>query len=155
MSAYHTYGSTSLGWHILGPQHKNMAQHLQHVTIMISRYQIYGWKFLMFQFPTDTIAKSMHEKKQIQSHTLHQITLTLTNFTNYAQERWEAGPPTTSAEHPQAKKTSKEHRSYITTTSHYSQKRKKLSTQSKEHREKRQATLKQPKNHKYYVTTIH
>ena len=33
MSAYHTYGSTSLGLHTSGPQHKNMAQHLQHVTV--------------------------------------------------------------------------------------------------------------------------
>ena len=80
MSAYHTYGSTSLGLHTSGPQHKNMAQHLQHVTVMISHYQIYGWKLLMFQFPTDTLANSMHEKKQIQSHILHLITLTITKL---------------------------------------------------------------------------
>ena len=34
----------------------------------------------MFQFPTDTITKSMLEKKQIQSHILHLITLTITKL---------------------------------------------------------------------------
>ena len=34
----------------------------------------------MFQFPTDTLANSMHEKKQIQSHIQHLITLTITKL---------------------------------------------------------------------------
>ena len=42
----------------------------------------------MFQFPTDTLAKTMHEKKQMQSHILHLITLTITKLApNYTINR--------------------------------------------------------------------
>ena len=129
----------------------------------------------MFQFPTDTLANSMHEKKQIQSHIQHLITLTITklapnytiNHTSCTEKTYKLyyyimhrndEKPVRQKPRLNTHKLRRPARTIGATSPqhHTTQKKgKRLSTQSKEHREKRQATLKQPKNHKYYVTTIH